>query len=79
MNPLMSLPGKPCPVDKSSLFQRAARLGFMTEPMAAVALLPVLAALLASTADLAAIGMVLAALGLVFYQASVAMGGRYIV
>lgn len=65
--------------DISFLRERASRLGVVTEPMAAVGLLPVLVTLLASTADLSAVTSFLLALGLVFYQASVAMGGRYIV
>jgi hypothetical protein len=68
------------PVDRAAaLFQRAVRLGVVTEPMAAFVLLPVIAVLLASTADYTSVGALLAALGLVLYQASVAMGGRYIV
>lgn len=63
----------------TALFQRVLRLGVVTEPMAAFLLLPVLAVLLGSTTDFTSASALLAALGLVFYQAGVAMGGRYIV
>lgn len=79
MHSFMCRHGLP-PVEKTTaLLQRVSRLGVVTEPMAAFVLLPVLAVLLISTADFTSVGALLAALGLVLYQASVAMGGRYIV